>query len=92
LTDLTIEGATLDPTFDGTVHHYTTTVTAATTESAVTATAGTGCTVSIVANGVGIDSGDVVTWTTGQNIVTIKVVDADGHIVAYTVVVTKSAT
>ena len=69
LSDITIGSLTLTPTFDPATDTYTTTTTNA--SDAVSATAATGVTVAIEANSVAIDSGDEVTWTPGDNTVTI---------------------
>lgn len=69
LSDITIGSLTLTPTFDAATTAYTTTTTNA--SDAVSATAATGVTVTIEANSVAIDSGDEVTWTPGDNTVTI---------------------
>lgn len=71
LTDIEIGSLVLSPTFDADVDTYTTSTTNA--ADAVSATAGTGLTVSIDANGSAIESGDSVTWAQGDNTVVIVV-------------------
>lgn len=66
---ITIGSSTLTPEFATTVRAYTTTTT--NTKDAVTVTGGTGVTIAIKANGTTIDSGDEVTWETGNNTVVI---------------------
>ena len=67
--DIDIGSSTLTPTFATTVRAYTTTTT--NTKDEVTVTAGTGVTLAITANGTAIDSGDEVTWETGNNTISI---------------------
>ena len=87
LSDITIGSLTLVPTFDAATTAYTTTTTNA--SDAVSATAATGVTVTIEANSVAIDSGDEVTWTSGDNTVTITATNGvDTN--TYTVTVTAS--
>ena len=87
LSDITIGSLTLTPTFDAATTAYTTTTTNA--SDAVSATAATGVTVTIEANSVAIDSGDEVTWTSGDNTVTITATNGvDTN--TYTVTVTAS--
>lgn len=87
LSTLSIGSLTLTPTFDASTYIYTTATTNA--SDSVTATAGTGLTVAIEANGTTIDSGDSVTWTTGDN--TVEVTVSNGTDTAtYTVTVTAS--
>lgn len=69
LSDITIGSLTLTPTFDPATDTYTTATTNA--SDAVSATAATGVTVTIEANSVEIESGDEVTWASGDNTVTI---------------------
>lgn len=69
LTGITIGSLTLDPAFDADVITYTASTTNA--SDTVSATAAEGVTVTIEANGTAIDSGDEVTWTPGDNTVTI---------------------
>lgn len=85
LSSLTIGALTLTPAFSANVFEYTAATTNA--QDAVSATAGSGVTVTIEANGTEITSGDDVTWTTGENTVTVTASNgADTNI--YTVTVT----
>lgn len=87
LTALSIGANTLVPTFDSDTKNYT--VSTSTSSEAVTATAEEGYTVTIMANGATIDSGDSVTWDSGSNTVVITVADSGAvNINTYTVVVT----
>ena len=67
--DIEIGTSTLTPTFATTVRAYTTTTTNA--KDAVTVTAASGVTLAITANGTAIESGDEVSWETGNNTVSI---------------------
>lgn len=87
LSDITIGSLTLTPTFDPATDTYTTSTT--NVSDAVSATAATGVTVSIEANSVAIDSGDEVTWTSGDNTVTITATNGVDT-KTYTVTVTAS--
>lgn len=87
LTDITIGSLTLTPTFDADVISYTTSTTNA--SDAVSATAATGVTVTIEANGTAIESGDSVTWENGDN--TVEITASNGvDSKTYTVTVSAS--
>ena len=86
LSDITIGSLTLTPTFDADVTTYATATTASDT---VSATAATGVTVEITANGTPIEDGDAVTWENGDNTVVITATNGVDTKV-YTVTVTAS--
>ena len=88
LTALSIGALTLSPTFNSAVTEYTVSTSNAT--NAVSATASSGATATIKANGTTIDSGDSVSWNTGTNTVVV-VVTQDTVSKTYTVTVTKGA-
>ena len=88
LTALSIGALTLSPTFNSAVTEYTASTSNAT--NAVSATASSGATATIKANGTTIDSGDSVSWNTGTNTVVV-VVTQDTVSKTYTVTVTKGA-
>lgn len=90
LAELRLGSLVLSPTFDKTVLSYTAATTNAT--NSVTASAeDIGAEVVIEANGVEIESGDSVTWETGENTVEITVTAADGTTTkTYEITVTKS--
>ena len=88
LTALSIGALTLSPTFNSAVTEYTVSTSNAT--NAVSATASSGATATIKANGTTIDSGDSVSWNTGTNTVVVVVTQDTGS-KTYTVTVTKGA-
>lgn len=88
LTDLSITGATLTPTFSASNKSYVAATTADT--NVVSATAESGATAVIKVNGVKIDSGDSAEWNEGGNMVIVTVTKDNVETGVYTVVVTKS--
>lgn len=89
LTALTIDSATLAPTFDADYTDYVATTSAA--SGAVTVTAESDAVATILANGNAIDSGTTVTWNTGANSVVVTVAKSGSVTNTYTVTVYKSA-
>lgn len=89
LQGLTIEGVTLDPTFDADVTYYE----AETTDNSnvITATVATGATLSILVNGNSLTNGTAATWTAGRNVVEITVAEAGKSSTKYVAEVTKEA-
>lgn len=88
LSDITIGSSTLAPTFAATTYSYGTTT--SNTKDAVSATAASGCTVAIKANGTTITSGDEVTWNAGANTVVFTASKAGANTKTYTVSVVKT--
>lgn len=86
LSALSIGALTLTPAFDADTTTYTATTTNA--SDAVSFTAPLGVTVAATANGTAIANGDSVTWSTGDNTVTISLTGATAT-TTYTVTVTK---
>lgn len=87
LASISIGSSTLAPTFAATTYSYGTTT--SNTKDAVSATAASGCTVTIKANGTTIDSGDEVTWNAGANTVVFTASKAGANTKTYTVSVVK---
>lgn len=87
LTTLSIGNLALTPAFAQNVTNYTCETTNAT--NTITATPATGCSVAITVNDTAIESGDSVTWETGENTV-VAVVTRGTASRTYTVTVTKS--
>lgn len=88
LSAITIGSSTLAPTFAATTYSYGTTTSNA--KDAVSATAASGCTVTIKANGTTITSGDEVTWNAGANTVVFTASKAGANTKTYTVSVVKT--
>ena len=88
LSSLTIGSLVLTPAFAADKTSYTATTTDA--SSIVTAEAAEGITVSIKANNVGIESGDSVSWTLGDNTIEVTATNGEESTV-YTVAVTALA-
>lgn len=89
LTALTIGSLDLVPEFSAGVVSYTATTT--NDEDAVSATASTGASASILVNGVAHTSGNDATWTAGTNTVVVIVSKSGATSKTYTVTVTKTA-
>lgn len=88
LSALTIASATLSPTFDADVTSYTTSVSSA--SSTVTATAADSDATVVIRNGsTSVTSGSSASWSAGENLLTVTVINGVSTKV-YTVVVTKS--
>jgi len=85
LSSLTIGSLTLTPEFSPNVFEYEVTTSNATNK--VSATGDKAATIKITVNDTEIDSGDTVTWETGENEVVVKVTGDDGSN-TYTVTVT----
>lgn len=89
LSALTVEGATLSPTFNAAVTDYTATTTASAGDVTATATDSTNAKIVVVVNGSSIANGGEATWVTGANTVLVTVTNADST-KTYKVIVTKS--
>lgn len=89
LTGITIGSASLTPTFDGDVRHYTASTSAAT--GAINATAGAGVTTSATLNGAAFTLGNTATWEAGDNEVVIYAAETGKATQEYFVTVTYTA-
>lgn len=81
----------LTPAFDANNGVFAYTATTDEDGIKVTATAGTDCNVTIFANDVAVESGEVIAIADGKNYVSVKCVDKDGHVSSYIIEVTKTA-
>ncbi|MDL2324063.1 cadherin-like beta sandwich domain-containing protein [Ruminococcaceae bacterium OttesenSCG-928-A16] len=87
LSSLSLGSVSLSPTFSPSVTAYTATTTNAT--NTITAVPSSGAAVvTITANGSPVSNGSTITWTTGENTVSIGVVDGVAN-KTYTIIVTK---
>ena len=89
LSGLAIGSLTLTPAFDADTTSYTATTTSATNTVTATPVATNDAVVTIEFNSHDYESGDSLTWDTGENTVDV-VVTNHGQSKTYTVVVTKS--
>ena len=87
LASLALGNLVLAPEFSPGTYAYTAATTNAT--NTLTATPASGCTVALTANGTAVQSGDSITWETGEN--TVQAIVTKGTATkTYTVTVTKS--